>query len=246
MEAMKYGSREWIERQYADSSDDPWGLDWRPSQKYRYLHMIEALRQALVAIPPPLAIIDVGCATGAFTAMLAALNADEAGGGLLVGVDIAEAAVARAAARYPAIRFERMALDECSRRFRGSADVVTCMEVLYYLPPEQRAQAVAQLRQMLRPGGYLVVSSMIASAPYFSLAQLESLVAAELGVVSTGKLHLKPVVLWEKLLMKLRGRPAADRIGEFDYGKIDRWGRLSQRLLGQYAQSHGYVIARDA
>jgi 2-polyprenyl-3-methyl-5-hydroxy-6-metoxy-1,4-benzoquinol methylase len=237
VETSKYGSRAWIDSQYAASEDDPWGLDWRPSQQYRYRRMFDALKQVLVATQRPLDVVDVGCATGAFTAMLGGLN-PEAGEGSLVGVDIAEAAVARATARFPLIRFDCIALDECARTFEGSADVVTCMEVLYYLPAEQRVEAARQLSGMLKPGGWLLVSSMIASAPYFSLDQLKALLAKELDIIETGVLYLKPIAVLEKLLMKLGG-PAARKALRFD-----RCSHYSERWLASVARSHAYVIAR--
>lgn len=243
---MTYGSRDWIESQYAGSKGDPWGLDWRPSQKFRYARMIEALRGTIASVPRPVSIIDMGCATGAFTAMLAGMVGNGDGRGSLLGVDIAQSAVERAASRFPNIRFERMAIEECAAKYAGSADLVTCMEVLYYLPKDQRPAAVRNLRELLKPGGLVLVSSMIANAPYFSLAELEALLAADLEVVETGVLHLKPIVLWEKLQMKLRSADNGNRSEAYDPVKIDRWNRWSKAVFGRYASSHGYVIARRA
>jgi SAM-dependent methyltransferase len=243
MDTKTYGSRAWMESQYAASKDDPWGLDWRPSQRHRYARMFGALQDALPVQPRPRAIVDVGCATGAFTAMLGGLG-DTAEDGAVTGIDIAESAVARAAMRFPAIRFRCMALDECARAYEGSADVVTCMEVLYYLPREQRADAVHQLKRMLKPGGHLLVSSMIASGPYFSFGELKALMAGELNVVVTGVLHLKPLTLLEKLLMKLG--PAARQLLRIDDGTVRRWERFSARRFPGLAQSHAYVIARNS
>ncbi|MEC5161194.1 MULTISPECIES: class I SAM-dependent methyltransferase [unclassified Janthinobacterium] len=244
MDDKQYGTRAWIESRYAASADDPWGLDWRPSQRYRYARMLAALETALAGAARPLAIVDVGCATGTFTALLAGLNGGAAGASL-VGVDIAAAAVARAAARHPHLRFERLALDDCARAYAGAADLVTCMEVLYYLPARQRLAALRQLKGMLRPGGCLLVSSMIAAPPYFSAEQLGALVGGELALVDSGVLYLKPLALWEKLQMKLRrgGTPGA---AGYEYAAVERWGRYAARLLPGFARSHAYVIARAA
>ncbi len=242
MDIKKYGTREWIESQYLASEDDPWGLNWRPSQKYRYMRMFDALKFVMASAPRPFAIVDVGCATGGFTSMLGELNAG-AGGGILIGVDIAESAVARAVARFPQIRFECMALDECAVKYAGAADIVSCMEVLYYLPSEQRAQAVRQLKSMLKPGGCLLVSSMIASSPYFSFGELNALLADELNVVEAGVLYLKPFVLWEKFLMKLRGT-AARRSATYGDARVERWSRYAGRIIPRFTGSHAYVIAQ--
>jgi 2-polyprenyl-3-methyl-5-hydroxy-6-metoxy-1,4-benzoquinol methylase len=242
MEKENYGSRAWIESQYASSEDDPWGLDWRPSQKYRYVRMVNALKSALGAHAGSRAIVDVGCATGTFTAMLSGLNGG-AGTSQVVGADIAQSAVSRAAARFPQLKFECLALDECARKYAGKADIVTCMEVLYYLPKEQRAEAMRQLKSMLKPGGLLLVSSMVSSPPYFSLDELKALVAKELTIVGSDVLFLKPIALYEKLLMKLCGRSARKwmHVSQTAAGRLAAFfGRVTPRL----SQSHGYVIAR--
>lgn len=248
---MKYGTREWFESQYDASCDDPWGLDWRPSQCFRYETMLAALLRVVGPDWTPARIIDVGCATGAFTARLSTLGRCDAVS--VMGVDIAESAITRARARHPAITFARMSLDECALRFAASAELVTCLEVLYYLPDEQRVAALQMLRDMLQPGGVLLVSSMIARKPYMSLAELRALVENELLVVDAGVLYLKPIVLIEKVLLRLRfawslrrGSDASIRDAQLPARSMARLAALSKSLLGGRAQSHGYVIARLA
>lgn len=246
---MKYGTREWLESQYDTSPGDPWGLDWRPSQRFRYETMLAALLRATGPDWAPARIIDVGCATGTFTARLSTLG--PCGEASVMGVDIAESAVTRARARYPTITFERMSLDECAPRFAASADLVTCLEVLYYLPDGQRAVTLRMLRGMLQPGGMLLVSSMIARRPYMSLAELRALVESELSVVDAGVLYLKPIVLIEKALMCMRSAWPSRRDASTLIRKarpatrsMARLAALSKNLLGVHAQSHGYVLAR--
>ncbi|TFW03107.1 methyltransferase domain-containing protein [Oxalobacteraceae bacterium OM1] len=236
-----YGSRDWIESQYASSNDDPWGLDWRPSQRYRYQRMLKALQQFVFPRPQGLAMVDVGCATGSFTAMLAGLNTGTDGS--LTGIDISESAVVRAAIRHPDIQFRLMALEDCARQFRGTLDVVTCMEVLYYLPDAQRVEAIRQLKSMLKPGGHLLVSSMIAPAPYFTLERLNVLVSQELRIVASDVLYLKPLTMLEKFLMKF-GNAAARRALPLDDADVRRWEDAAKSRVPRLAASHAYVIAR--
>lgn len=244
-----YGTRSWIDARYAACADDPWGLDWRLSQQYRYARMLAALQSRLAGVARPLAMIDVGCATGAFTAMLGRL--DPGPGASLLGTDIAAAAIARAAARYPHIAFACMSLDDCARQHGAGADLVTCMEVLYYLPAEQRRSALLSLKSMLKPGGFLLVSSMIAAPPYFSLDALGSLVASELAIVDTGVLYLKPLAAWEKLQMKMKmkmqlGRTGAPRASAQACATLERWSAYAERWCPTLTRSHAYVIAHAA
>ena len=245
-EASRYGSRAWLEAQYARSTGDPWGLDWRASQQYRYAAMIAALERAVPSRPSGALIVDVGCATGGFTARLTPLV--EAQGGSVVGVDIAEPAIARARQRFPALEFDCLDLTRCAEKFAGSADLVTCLEVLYYLPREERPTAIRALRKLLRPGSTLLVSCMIARPPYLSQEELHDLVASELRVIDEGVLHLKPLVLTEKLLMRLgvsrAGTARPIYAGSAAAGRIEWVQSLSKRMLGALARSHAYVLAR--
>jgi len=247
--ASRYGSRAWLEAQYARSVDDPWGLDWRASQQYRYAEMIAAIERAMPSRRADALVIDVGCATGGFTARLTALV--EAQGGSVLGVDIAEPAIARARLRFPALRFECLDLARCAESFAGSADLVTCLEVLYYLPREERPAAIRALRKLLRPGGTLLVSCMIARPPYLSQEELHDLVATEFSVLDAGALYLKPLVLAEKLRMRLGASSGSVRTQPIYSGsaaaqRIERVQNLSKRFLGERARSHAYVLARLA
>jgi 2-polyprenyl-3-methyl-5-hydroxy-6-metoxy-1,4-benzoquinol methylase len=249
---MTYGTRDWLEAQYSATTDDPWGLDRRRSQRFRYSVMLSALAKAMGPSRRPQRIIDIGCATGGFTSSLEALASKEEQVEI-IGVDIAQTAVDRARLRFPSLSFERMSMDDCAARFDHSADVVTCLEVLYYLPAKLRADAVKSLCQMLRPGGLILISSMSAKHPYMSLQDIESLLGSYTEIVDSGALYLKPMTLIEKAKMRLHlGRSAGNsdsrEMGHLkqELASTARMARWSRRLLGQWAQSHGYVIGRKA
>ena len=46
------------------------------------------------------------------------------------------------------------------------------LEVLYYIPDAERAGTLGRVRRMLKPGGMVLVSSMIAARPYMSPERL--------------------------------------------------------------------------
>ncbi len=244
-----YGSRSWLEGHYAVNPDsDPWGLDWRPTQQLRYRRMLDSLQHGVGDGWRPSCIVDLGCATGNFTSQLGRLPG--AAAGCVVGIDVAQLAIDRARARHPALQFERASIAEAADRFAGSVDLVTCLEVLYYLPQSERVSTLVRLRDMLKPGGLLLASSMIGRPPYLDARALQDLVGAELEIVDSGTLYLRPFVLLEKSAMKL-GRlfPRAalarrqSRLGS-ESSILARLERLAGAGLPGLARSHAFVLGR--
>ncbi|MFL5820514.1 MAG: class I SAM-dependent methyltransferase [Solirubrobacteraceae bacterium] len=96
-------------------------------------------------------VLDVGCGEGAFCAELAAAGARP------VGVEVAEHAVRRARARHPGLRFEAatphgpLAFDD------AQFDVIWTSEVIEHVA--DTARWLSELRRVLRPGGYLLVTT---------------------------------------------------------------------------------------
>lgn len=249
---MKYGDADWLDAQYRRTKVDPWGLDWRPTQIYRQELMLRMLRDHLGSREGALRIIDVGCATGEFTHRLAGLNPPA--GARVLGIDIAEQAVARARQRHPGVEFECAGLRQAAAQWANHADCLTCLEVLYYVAAPERAAAVQDLAAMLRPGGMLLVSSMIARPPYLSLDELLALISPGFRIVHAGRIHLRQAGQLEKLLMRLgiarvgrlrRGAGVAGS-GEAGFDWMRRVDAACARWLGDRAASHAFVIARKS
>ncbi|HEX4403265.1 MAG TPA: class I SAM-dependent methyltransferase [Polyangia bacterium] len=248
MPKLRYGSRRWLNQQYGRVDSDPWGLEWRPSQRERYHRMIEVLTSAAKARPtPPRAVLDVGCATGTFTTMLR----DALGGAAadVRGIDASEVAIARARTRHPEIAFDCLSLEGAEAQLGPTFDLITMLEVLYYVPEAARATVVRRLRRLLKPGGMIVVSSMIAQRPYMSLQRLRDLLGSAFRTTDSGVLYLRPLVMLEKPLLWLmpfveRLRGGAQRSGQPKRSRmIGALSRLARETLGARAVSHGYVVA---
>ena len=69
----KYGSIEWIEKQFNLCDDDPWGHNWRGIEQFRYNVIIKIIKKNVIndlKSNNKFEILDIGCTTGDFTCRL--------------------------------------------------------------------------------------------------------------------------------------------------------------------------------
>jgi ubiquinone/menaquinone biosynthesis C-methylase UbiE len=116
----------------------------------------EELLYARYALPPDCQIADIGCGSGEITSRLALMYERAT----VIGIDILESSVAYASRRYaalaPRLRFEQgdaFALTLESDRF----DLVVCRHMTQSIPEPEKA--LAELRRICKPGGWLHVLS---------------------------------------------------------------------------------------
>jgi SAM-dependent methyltransferase len=95
--------------------------------------------------------LDLGCGTGAFTALLAHSGADA------VGADVAEAALERARRAQPELRFVRVAVEGPLPFEDHAFDLVWASEVIEHVA--DTARWLSDVRRVLRPGGSLLLTT---------------------------------------------------------------------------------------
>ncbi|TPG16479.1 glycosyltransferase [Sphingomonas koreensis] len=135
-------------------TEDPWDYD----SGYERLKYNRTL--SLIAPRPEGRALEIACAEGRFTKLLAGIVS------WVHAVDISPTALARAATRNVHLRnisFEQR--DVFRQSIEGSWDVITCSEMLYFVPSvtalEQLARAIAAA---LRPRGQFVHAHAFAAA----------------------------------------------------------------------------------
>ena len=142
----------WLLRRYFDwwhRRPDPWRLASSTQERQKYVKVLDAVPDRTFG-----RVLDVGCSEGTFTG-LAAERYPEAE---VIGVDLSARALLRARAqRRPNMRFFAMNLLEEAPP--GRFDLVFCCEMLYYTGSSSALRSGAErLRELLTPGGLLVVS----------------------------------------------------------------------------------------
>ena len=247
----RYGNKDWFDQQYRRVGDDPWGLTWRPSQQVRYGMMLNCLQQAVTANDLKFErVLDIGCALGDFTALLGGLVSDES---RVTGVDVSNVAIQRVRQRHPGIHFIQAELDELAGKHAGRYDLITCLEVLYYIDRERRQATVERLAALLKPGGIMLASSLL-SKSHFLEREFVQLIGSELDVLETDVVCMGMVNAIEKLVLKL-GKLAGGRWGRRQTSRATAFGswrfkaaggleRFSKRFLTHLAASHVFVLAR--
>jgi SAM-dependent methyltransferase len=131
--------RDFYEGVWADAPEDPEPWAWR---RRRALLLAE--------VRPGERVLDLGCGAGRFVAALREAGADP------VGVELAEAALARARGNAPGADLRLVAPDGTLPLRHGAVDVVWCSEVLEHVP--DTLAFLTEVRRVLRPGGRLLLT----------------------------------------------------------------------------------------
>ena len=130
------------------AKDDPWNYT-NSYEQTKYRHTLE-----LIPNSPVTNAIELGCAEGIFTEMLAA-RVDR-----LLAIDIADAALERARTRCTRNRNVSFAQHDLSEGMIGADyDLVVCSEILYYLRDRAAIENFArQVLNSMKPGGHLLMT----------------------------------------------------------------------------------------
>jgi 2-polyprenyl-3-methyl-5-hydroxy-6-metoxy-1,4-benzoquinol methylase len=131
-----------------------------------------ALRKALAryGTPEGKRVMDVGSGTGYWVEYYRRAGAAE-----ISGMDLTDISVEKLQKRYPGYRFEVSDIGSPSFRPDGTFDIVSCMDVLYYITDEEAfARALVNLAACMKPDGVLLITDTFHQArpknpPYYYL-----------------------------------------------------------------------------
>jgi SAM-dependent methyltransferase len=173
-------------------------------------------------------VVDVGCGDGSLMRALAARGAS------VVGVEVSEAAVARAGERCLLGRADALPLDD------GSVDACVLMRSLHHVPADAMPRAFEEAARVLRPGGAMYVAEPVAAGAYFELVALvdderEVRAQAQAAIAATRALRRERTVDYS-VPLRLSGFDGfRERVIGADPARADRFAALEDELRARFA-----------
>jgi len=143
---------------------------WDPESEFKPLHQINPLRlnwiDALAGLKGK-TVLDVGCGGGILTDSMARKGAQA------LGIDLSTkplkvAQLHAMEAGTENVEYREIAVEALAAEAPASFDVVTCMEMLEHVPDP--ASVVRALSQLVKPGGWVVLSTLNRNLKSFLLA----------------------------------------------------------------------------
>ena len=136
---------------------------------------VRYLEEFIRRIPPHSRVLTAGCGSGRYDGLL--LDS----GHRVVGIDVSEGLLSRARELYPAIRYEKMALNEMS--FENEFEGAICIEALEHVFPEEWPAILHGFHKALKPGGVLYFTVDTSQSAESLKGSYERAMAAGLPVV---------------------------------------------------------------
>ncbi len=143
---------------------------WDPESEFKPLHQINPLRLNWIDGLSPLAgktVLDVGCGGGILTDSMARRGAKA------LGIDLSTkplkvAQLHAMEAGTENVEYREIAVEALAAERPASFDTVTCMEMLEHVPDP--ASIVNALSQLVKPGGWVFLSTLNRNVKSFLLA----------------------------------------------------------------------------
>lgn len=195
----KWGTKDWFDQQFdrrIHPDVDGWKIGWRASQTFRFELCDEIIKPILMR-STHLTLLEIGCALGDYTQRIFNMNPSNS----LIGIDIAENAIFRVSKNFPEICFNVGSLPNLNFK-DNSFNGIICLEVLYYLNEANQRISLAQIAQILKPDGFLLLSGGInQGSQYFNDKKIVSMISEYFLIEKIQYNYSKLYVIFERQLL---------------------------------------------
>lgn len=140
LKEMRRDCEEKYDTRWAPEYGEKWGL-------YSNTTHQQFLQEFLSLLPSRSLILDAACGAGRYLPYLLEKKHS------VIGIDQSQGMLARAKENFPAVRFEKMGLQEIP--YREAFDGVICMDAMENVCPEEWSLVLGNFHRALKPGGYL-------------------------------------------------------------------------------------------
>lgn len=203
----EWATKEWLNEMF-DKDEHPdtdgWKISWRGSQSIRHKECIKLLKKHNILPASEINILDIGSALGDFTRKLYSyFNSCGVSSNSVFGIDVSSKAVSRSTEHSCGITFKEASVTDIP--FDNDAfNLVTCLEVLYYLNHQDRKIAVDEIDRVLKSDGFFLFTVCLDGGQrYFSEDEIMTLINRKFVFVETMYLHSKFYHHIESQLMRI-------------------------------------------
>jgi SAM-dependent methyltransferase len=165
-----------------DNDLDGWGFSFRRSQLFRFSKYFNLLKKYKINGEA----LEIGCSTGFFTNKYLKPIFKEN----LIGIDISTLAIEKARKNYSDISFEVDSLPK-TKFNDGQFNLVTAIELLYYLSEKERYESLDEICRILKPEGYCIISVNIGASPYYNIDEIREQLKTKFVILEEDGLYIK-------------------------------------------------------
>ena len=141
---MRRDCEEQYDTRWAPEYGEKWGLYSNETHR-------EFLQEFLRLLPENSLILDAACGAGRYLPYLLEKNHS------VIGIDQSQGMLAGAKAKFPAVSFEKVSLQEVP--YRDVFDGLICLDAMENIPPEEWTLVLNNFHRALKDRGYLYFSA---------------------------------------------------------------------------------------
>jgi SAM-dependent methyltransferase len=139
-------------------------------QMFRHFRLIKILRESSDLFFKSSRLVDIGCATGYLSNKIGKeINVKN-----ITAIDFSPELLEEGRKSFPEIDFKEGCLPNIPLD-NNKTDIVSLVEVLYYIEKEKRLDALLECRRLLKDDGVFIFTANVSGEPYLTLNEIDSL-----------------------------------------------------------------------